>query len=95
MQSSPPSLPPWQQISHLDLQTEHRLTRIEMTTESHTGVLEAHTEKHERHGKFQSDQETTNKALWLAILGLASGYAHGRMSEVADLALALFKGLRP
>ncbi len=90
-----PSPPPWPQISPLDLQTENRLTRVEIATETHAETLEDHEERHEQHGKFRNEQETTNKALWLAILGLASGYAHGRMSEVADLALALFKGLRP
>ena len=82
-QSPPPSWP----YPH-GLETEHRLTVVEMKAETHGRQIEKHGEKHEH-------QDIWNKAFSVALLGLASGLAHAKAGEVVETAIALLKGLRP
>lgn len=82
--SARPSWPP----SGSPLETEHRLTRLEIGTEHHGRRLDGHDTRHEH-------QEVWNKAVALALAGLASGLAHAKAGELADFALALLKGFKP
>ena len=83
--SSPP--PSWPYQSH-GLETEHRLTVVEMKAEHHGRQIDKHAERHET-------QDIWNKAFSVALLGLASGLAHAKAGEVVETAIALLKGLRP
>ncbi len=80
----PPSWPP----SGSPLETERRLTRLEMGTEQHGHRLDDHDAKH-------GQQDLWNKAVAIALAGLASGLAHTKAADVADFLLALLKGFKP
>ena len=83
--SSPP--PSWPYQPH-GLETEHRLTVVEMAAEHHGKRLDNHATKHEH-------QDIWNKAFSVALLGLASGLAHAKAGEVVETFLTLLRGLRP
>lgn len=82
--SVPPSWPP----SGSPLETERRLTRLEMGTDHHGRRLDSHDTKHEH-------QEVWNKAVAIALAGLASGLAHAKAADLVDFLLALLKGFKP
>lgn len=82
--NAPPSWPP----SGSPLETERRLTRLEMGTEHHGRRLNSHDTKHEH-------QEIWNKAVAIALAGLASGLAHAKAADLVDFLLALLKGFKP
>ena len=80
----PPSWPP----SGSPLETERRLTRLEMGADHHGRRLDSHDTKHDR-------QEIWNKAVAIALAGLASGLAHATAGDLVDFLLALLKGFKP
>lgn len=80
----PPSWPP----SGSPLETERRLTRLEMGTDQHGRRLDSHDTKHDH-------QEIWNKAVAIALAGLASGLAHAKAGDLVDFLLALLKGFKP
>lgn len=82
--SSPP--PSW--TSQLDLEREHRLTKVEVRAD-HLEVRADHSDR--RH----DSQDVWNKAFTVALLGLGSGLAHAKAGELLDVVLALLQGLRP
>ena len=82
--SSPP--PSWPYQPH-GLETEHRLTKVEMASEHHGRKLDHHHTKHEH-------QDIWNKGFSVALLGLASGLAHAKAGEVVETFLALLKGFK-
>jgi len=66
------------------LQTEGRLTKLEVKTETHS-------EKIEKSAKRHDDQDTWNKAFTIALAGLSAGFAHAKASDLLDLALSLLQ----
>lgn len=84
-QNSPSSPPPsWQHA----LQTEQRITRLEVSTEDHTETLEEHEKRHD-------DQDIWNKGFTVALAGLAAGLAHAKAGDLLDLLIAVFTRLKP
>ena len=84
----PPSWQPSPQDSSLALNTEHRLTRLEMAHEKTEGRLESHD-------KQLRSQEIWNKAFTVALLILGSGLAHSKLPEWLEIILLLWKGSKP
>jgi hypothetical protein len=82
--SSPPQSWPYPH----GLETEHRLTKVEMVAEHHGRKLDHHDSRHEH-------QDIWNKGFSVALLVLASGLAHAKAGEVVETVLALLRGLRP
>lgn len=70
------------------LETERRLTTLEIVSEDHGQKIDRHSGKHEA-------QDVWNKGFSVALLGLASGLAHAKAGDLIDFALALFRGWRP
>jgi hypothetical protein len=70
------------------LQTEGRLTKLEVKTETHGEKIEKHTKRHD-------DQEVWNKAFTIALAGLSAGLAHAKANDVLDLLLSLLQRLKP
>lgn len=88
MMQSPKQSPPQSWPYPHGLETEHRLTQVEMQAETHGRQIDRHSEKHEH-------QDIWNKAFSVALLGLASGLAHAKAGEVVETFLTLWRGLRP
>ena len=72
---------------HHALQTEGRLTKLEVKTDTHGEKIEKHTKRHD-------EQDIWNKAFAIALAGLSAGLAHAKASDVLDLALSLFQRLK-
>jgi hypothetical protein len=88
MTSQPQNWPPWQpQSPPHGLETEHRLTKIEITQERDSGRIDHHEEKHDH-------QDVWNKAFTVALMGLGSGLAHAKLPELIEVARQLWKGFR-
>ena len=69
------------------LQTEGRLTKLEIQTETHEEQIEGHEKRHD-------DQDTWNKGFAIALAGLGAGLAHAKASDVLDLVLSLLQRLK-
>ena len=82
MQSQQPS---WH--SH-ELQTESRLTRLEIVQEEHDEAIDAHSSKHD-------EQAVWNRAFSVALAGLTAGLAHAKADGLADFLAHLLKALKP
>lgn len=83
MPSQPPSWP-----YPLELQTENRLTRLELVQEDHTDTLDVHSSKHD-------EQATWNRGFTVALLGLGAGLAHAKADGMAYFLAALLKAWKP
>jgi len=81
-QASPPTSQPH------GLETERRLTTVEIHTEQHGHRLERHEGRH-------NTQDVWNKAFTVALLGLASGLAHAKAGDVMSTVLKFIGTLRP
>lgn len=79
--------PSWPSQPH-GLETEHRLTRLEVVSEDHGETLDNHAERH-------ADQAIWNRGFSVALAGLAAGLAHAKADNLADFLTALLRGLRP
>lgn len=66
------------------LETERRLTRLEMTSESLEETVEDHEKRHD-------DQDTWNKGFMVALAGLGAGLAHAKATDFLDLLLTLLQ----
>jgi hypothetical protein len=69
------------------LQTEGRLTKLEVKTDTHEETIHKHTKRHD-------DQDIWNKAFTIALAGLSAGLAHAKASDLLDLALSLLQRLK-
>ena len=81
----------WQQSpSHWPhvLETERRLTPLELTSEHQGKTLEKHTEKHDA-------QDVWNKGFTIALAGLSSGLLHAKANDLIEAALGLLKVWKP
>lgn len=76
--SWPPSQPPWPH----GLETESRLTRLEVRTEDHGEALEKHETRHD-------GQDVWNKGFTVALAGLAAGVAHSKAGDWIEVARAV------
>ena len=81
----PPGPPPSQPHG---LETERRLTRLEMTSEDHEESIEAHSKRHD-------DQDTWNKGFMVALAGLGAGLAHAKATDFLDVIITLLKRFKP
>lgn len=85
-QNSPP---PWpHQSPPHGLETEHRLTKLEVHTEDHGRRLKTHAELHDA-------QDLWNKGFSIALIGVSAGLAHAKAGEVMGFLFELYRGLRP
>lgn len=85
------ALPPWLSASPPTghpLETERRLTTLEIVTDAHGQGLEEHASRH-------GAQDVWNKAFTVALLGLGSGLAHAKAGDLIEFAVALLKGFKP
>jgi len=82
-----PASPPHSHQPH-GLETEHRLTTIEIHTHQHGERLDKHEGRHHT-------QDVWNKAFTVALLGLASGLAHAKAGDVMATVLRFIDTLRP
>jgi hypothetical protein len=64
------------------LQTEGRLTKLEVQTESNEGKIESHEKRHD-------EQDTWNKGFTIALAGLSAGLAHAKATDLLDFLLSL------
>lgn len=81
----PPShLPSWQHA----LETEGRLTRLEVTSEDHSEQIETHEQRHD-------DQDTWNKGFSIALAGLGAGLAHAKAGDLLELIVTLLQRFKP
>lgn len=82
----------WQSSPHHSwqhaLQTEGRLTKLEVQTEAHGEKIEGHEKRHD-------DQDTWNKGFTIALAGLGAGFAHSKASEMLELAITLLQRFKP
>lgn len=83
------SPPPWHHQSQPHgLETEHRLTKLEVRTDDHGHRLKSHAELHQA-------QDLWNKGFSIALIGVSAGLAHAKAGEVMEFLFALYKGLKP
>lgn len=83
-QDSPSSHPhSWQHA----LQTEKRLTTLELTTEDHAEQIDGHEKRHD-------DQDVWNKGFSVALAGLAAGLAHAKAGDLLDLLISVLTRLK-
>lgn len=80
---SPSSPHRWQH----DMQTEGRITRLEVTAEDHTEQLESHETRHDT-------QDVWNRGFTIALAGLSAGLAHAKANDVLSLALEFLQRLK-
>lgn len=80
-QQSPPSS--WQHA----LQTEGRITRLEVSTEDHAEQLETHEKRHD-------EQDVWNRGFVVAMAGLTAGLAHAKAGDLLDIAISLLQRLK-
>ena len=71
------------------LETERRLTRLEVTTEGHGESLEEIGETVETHTDKHQEQAVWNRGFTVALAGLGAGLAHAKAPEIVELLLAL------
>ena len=83
----PSNWPQWPPPSH-GLETERRLTTLEIRQADHSETIEDHGVKH-------SAQDVWNKAFTLALMGLGSGLAHAKAGEVMEALQVFLKVFRP
>jgi len=82
MTQSPHGWPPWQPPSPPHgLETEHRLTKLEVRTDGHE--------------KRHDLQDAWNKGFTIALISLGSGVAHSKAGDLVEWATLLLSGLRP
>jgi hypothetical protein len=72
--------PHWQHT----LETDRRLTKVELQADGHAKKIETHEKRHD-------DQDTWNKAFTVALAGLSAGIMHAKASDILDLALSLLQ----
>jgi hypothetical protein len=70
------------------LQTEGRLTKLEVQTESNEGKIESHEKRHD-------EQVTWNKGFAIALAGLGAGFAHSKAGDLLELIITLLQRFRP
>lgn len=83
--------PPWPSVSPPTghpLETERRLTTLEIVTDAHGRDLDEHASRH-------AGQDVWNKAFTVALLGLGSGLAHAQAGNLIELVVGLLKGFKP
>lgn len=78
LRSQPSQPPSWPH----GLETENRLTKLEVMSEDHSETLDEHQERHET-------QDTWNKAFTVALAGLAAGVAHTKAGDWISLVQSL------
>jgi hypothetical protein len=69
------------------LQTEGRLTRLEVTSEDHEEKIGDHDDKHDA-------QDVWNRGFTLALAGLGAGLMHAKAGDVLGIALELLARFR-
>jgi hypothetical protein len=69
------------------LETERRLTTLELGQESLDETVEGHASKH-------NAQDIWNKAFTIALAGLGSGLAHAKAGEVLEAIISLFRAFK-
>lgn len=78
MDKHQPNWPQWPQPSRPHgLETEHRLTKLEVRSEVHE--------------KRHDQQDGWNKMFTISLLGLGSGLAHAKVPEIIEAFLGLWK----
>ena len=83
------NLPPWlPQSQPHGLETERRLTTLEITQERDGERIDNHATKHDH-------QDVWNKAFTVALMGLGSGLAHAKLPELIEVCRQLWKGFKP
>ena len=81
--SQPSHQPSWQHA----LQTEGRITRLEVTSEDHKEQLGDHEKRHD-------EQDVWNRGFVVAMAGLTAGLAHAKAGDLLDLAISLLQRLK-
>jgi len=70
------------------LETERRLTTLEITQGVDGKRIDHHSVKHDH-------QDVWNKAFTVALMGLGSGLAHAKLPELLEVVRQLWKGFKP
>lgn len=91
-----PDWPPSQYSSQPHgLETERRLTRLEVTSEGYGETLEEIGETVETHADKHQEQAVWNRGFTVALAGLGAGLAHAKAPEIVGLLLTLLARLKP
>lgn len=78
---------PWPSHWQHELQTESRITRLEITTEDQGETLEEHEQRHD-------DQDAWNKGFMVALAGLGAGLAHAKAADFLEILIGLLQRLK-